>query len=128
MRCALALILAVALAGCIAGPIDTQVDGTYAYVGKRADGSIETKGTLTLRSGADTVVTGTWSLENVQGDGVLEGRRDDMKVSVDLHPGWRDHNLILMGEFKNGVITGRWQWIGFPGVMSEGTFEAKKLR
>lgn len=128
MRTMLALIVAFAVSGCITGPADTQLDGTYAYVGKRADGSIETKGNITLRTGADRAVTGTWTLENVQGDGVLEGRREDGKVSMDLHPGWRDHNLILMGEFKNGVITGRWQWIGFPGVMSEGTFEAKKLR
>ena len=128
MRFALAVFAAVLVAGCLTGPIDTQLDGTYAYVGKRADGSIETKGRITLRTGPDGAVTGTWSLENVQGDGVLEGRRDDMNVSVDLHPGWRDHNLILMGSFSNGVITGQWQWIGFPGVMSEGTFEAKKLR
>ena len=127
MRILLALS-AVVIAGCLTGPEDGSIDGTYMYVGRTAEGTVGTKGTITLQTVSDTTFTGTWTLAEIQGDGVLEGWRRNEEIFMDLHPGWRDHNLILMGKLKDGVITGRWQWIGFAGVVSEGAFEATKVR
>jgi len=116
----------VMMFGCLTDPGEFQIDGTYTYVGKKADGSIESTGSFSIWSTSDSTFFGSWVLENVQGDGKLVGWRKDGEVGMDLHPGWRDHNLLLKGTFKVRAISGTWQWVGFGGPMSEGTFEAKR--
>ncbi len=82
----------------------------------------------------DTVhVKGAWQMLNVNGAemtgiseafGRFEGQLKADSLYIDLNPQWRDNNVILYGQFKNGIYQGKWQHIGFPGVMNEGRFEA----
>jgi hypothetical protein len=55
---------------------------------------------------------------------MLEGTIDNNGISLDLNPGWRDNNTVLVGKFEDNKITGKWAWISFIGITEEGTFIA----
>lgn len=82
-----------------------------------------------------TAIAGTWAFQGVSsvdrvgpqvGSGTLAGELTGSKLSIDLNPGWRDNNVILIGSAQGEKIVGTWSWITFAGPTSNGTFEAVK--
>jgi hypothetical protein len=47
-------------------------------------------------------------------------------MTLDLNPGWVDHNLLLHGRITSYTYLGEWEQVGFIGVMARGTFSAIK--
>ncbi len=124
----LVLFCAVLASGCLTDPVeqDTMFEGRYDLVAYRDDGGLETKGWVSLAAAEDSLITGTWSLLGLEGDGSLEGWATGDEVSINLHPGWADHNFFLHGTHADGTISGRWEFVGFAGPMKGGTFIARK--
>lgn len=122
------LVLAIALPACL-NDVDRNGNleaGVYDFRTYNEDGSPYVSGTITIQLDADGKVTGAWEIEGMNGDGKLEGTLKDDVMMLNFHPGWADHNFLVQGTVDGSVIRGGWQWIGFPGVMSEGTFEAER--
>ncbi len=134
----LALILQLAAAtGCKdAGPTPpllTVPAGAFVYSALDASGSPLVRGWFTLVLTDTAHVTGEWhctSLTNrtdigpQTGDGVLAGSVVDTTLSLNLNPGWVDNNVLLSGKLTADAYRGRWAWVTFAGVSSEGAFEA----
>jgi hypothetical protein len=118
------------LIGCT--DLGTNVDGTplgyFAYTGYESTNVAIDRGWLylTIKDEAMTEppgISGRWSLKN-SGSGDLAGSLVNDTVWINLHPQFKDHNLILVGRLEGKRYWGIWQWIGFAGVMSKGTFVA----
>ena len=81
-------------------------------------------------------VSGFWDLRQVDpgatmigpqiGRGTLEGFSEDTSVWMNLNPEYADNNVFLYGTMSRAGIYGRWQYVGFPGVLSSGEFRALK--
>lgn len=56
--------------------------------------------------------------------GELEGLLRDDTLSLNLNPGFVDNNLFLLGIFTVRTYAGKWEQVGFPGVMAQGSFFA----
>ncbi|MEJ2635368.1 MAG: hypothetical protein P8184_08760 [Calditrichia bacterium] len=81
-------------------------------------------------------VTGNWHFQktaNAQnsgpqsGEGRLEGRVQDGTISINLNPDYVDNNVFLIGSYTRFRITGKWQYVSFIGVTSEGDFKAVRF-
>ena len=78
-------------------------------------------------------VSGVWQLNVRDGAehtginntfGRFEGSLKGDALYLDLHPGWIDNNVILTGVMSGRLFFGEWAYIGFPGVINQGSFEA----
>ena len=50
-------------------------------------------------------------------------------MSLNLNPGWVDNNVILNGNtFLPYRFDGMWSYVGFPGIINWGRFEATQIR
>ena len=128
MRHVLLVCILCSLSACL---LDTETNGdplsgTYDLSAWREDGSPETKGWIQITMDPDSVLSGTWQLAGVDGDGRLAGRSDGDMISMDLHPGWADHNFLLHGSRVNGEMIGSWEFVGFAGPMKSGSFTATR--
>jgi hypothetical protein len=45
-------------------------------------------------------------------------------LSINLNPDYVDNNVLLTGRFSRTGYSGQWQWVGFRGVITSGTFQA----
>ncbi len=121
---ALALMAGVGCAdngtGPQAGPI-----GLYDYVASDSLGGLYEQGILLLSVVEGATVEGSWIFGR-SGKGDLVGSISDDHFSLNLHPGWADHNLLLDGSVGSDVLTGRWVWVGFAGPMEGGPFIARR--
>lgn len=118
------------LVGCT--DLGTDVDGTpigyFGYTGYDSTNVVIDRGWLylTIKDEAmpePPVISGRWFLSN-SGSGELAGSLANDTAWINLHPHFKDHNLILVGRLEGKRYSGIWQWIGFAGVMSTGSFEA----
>lgn len=63
-----------------------------------------------------------------ENDGALSGTVARDRVSIDLHPGWADHNVLLDGRFDDdGIIKGQCSFWSFVGTDVFGSFEATPI-
>ena len=116
---------------------------SYRYTAFDDAGVKIESGTLTLvfspSSSRDHAfdLSGSWRFASVDGDttetistgsGQLEGWVDDDDAfSFDIHPGYADYNFVLSGSsLTDGAKTfsGRWEALGFAGIIATGTFTA----
>jgi hypothetical protein len=131
------LLLSLFLVGCLPGCRDLSVtpahEITYLYAAKDSEGTVRITGDLIINLENPSQLHGRWKFsgpENSQdmgaqiGKGSLEGHMEDNQFYADLHPGFRDHNVILVGDFDESKISGEWQWITIAGVTSKGDFIA----
>jgi len=137
-------LLCLGLAGCqdqgenaVDSPLPETEPSAYSYRAYTSAGILAVVGTLTLARTDSTRITGTWTLEGVSstdrvgpqvGTGILAGEFRDPKLSLDLNPGWRDNNVILIGSIQGTKIVGTWAWITFAGPTTNGTFEAVRKK
>lgn len=105
----------------------------YRYTGFSRDGAAVVRGYLRLARNDSGDVVGGWHLRAVtdsnrigpqHGHGRLVGQLRDNGLHIDLNPQNVDNNVILSGHLRRNVYAGRWQWIGFAGVLNSGTFHA----
>ena len=110
---------------------------TYKYTGYSDNGSIIISGYLWVDSVDSSIVTGRWDLKRVGneenlgpqiGKGNFKGVKDSGgSMSLNLNPEWVDNNVFLIGSLLNSSYSGDWNYVGYPGVINSGTFEAKQL-
>lgn len=113
---------------------DTTFLGEYGFAGYDTGGRTVMSGRLSFLRRDSTLVTGTWDLGPPaasaprSGKGVFAGEVVGDTVILNLDPGMADNNLFLVGGMPAGTYEGRWELVGFPGVMRTGTFFAWRLR
>jgi hypothetical protein len=107
----------------------------YIYSGYDADGIQIIKGVLNLVIDDSNRVTGTWTLQLMVrdslgrygpqvGSGNLVGGIEGDKIGLGLNPDYVDNNVLLAGTIAYWGIYGTWEYVGFPGVLNNGTFRA----
>jgi hypothetical protein len=114
--------------------VETQL--VYAYSGFNREGIRIVRGELTVFVGQAGRVTGRWHLRALvdtgrigpqHGSGALAGGLNNGTLTLNLNPRSVDNNVILTGRFDRMSYAGRWEWIGFPGVINHGTFRAVRI-
>jgi hypothetical protein len=109
--------------------------GRYSYRSYDSTGVPVVSGWFTLVFSDSIHCTGEWhflpigsptSIGPQTGDGSLVGSMHADELWVELQPQFRDNNLELVGKYDNGQFSGKWIWISFIGVTSQGTFTAKQ--
>lgn len=131
---ALAALSMILLTACQTSKTVTPLRPTYQYTAYDAKGSLVLTGTLHIDQ-VGNKVTGDWALEPADqvkpadigpqvGTGILSGSTQDNVTVINLHPQTIDNHVILRGSLRNGIFSGAWQYIGFGGVVSEGSFSA----
>lgn len=145
-----AAVLVLAAWGC--GPESTGVlDGladpvigargtnaTYLYTGYDSSGREIVRGEIVVVVDDSGDVTGSWNLDAVGdpspmigpqvGQGKLAGRAEGTVFGAGLNPDMVDNNVVLLGTIVADSITGIWEYVGFPGVLNQGTFSASRKR
>lgn len=145
-----ALATVIVFAGCskessINNPVTAELsldkatsatETAFQYVGYGRDGSVVVRGTLTLSISAAGRVTGRWAFRGIDparigpqvGRGALVGNLGNGALSINLNPQNSDNNVGLNGRFSRTEYVGRWEWVGFRGVITGGTFRAARSR
>ncbi|MCU0411540.1 MAG: hypothetical protein MUF82_03275 [Bacteroidetes bacterium] len=109
--------------------------GAYSYMSFDSSGTAIVKGWFTLTMTDSSHVTGEWNFMEIvestesslqTGHGALAGGFSNGRLIVDLHPDYRDNNLLLIGTVDGTGYSGRWEWISFAGVSNYGTFHAQR--
>jgi hypothetical protein len=85
--------------------------------------AVWTGGTIKITQTNSTDLNGSWSFQNGE-SGNLVGSIDNMKLQINLNPGFADNNMFLDGDFDGKTIKGQWYHDSFIGVDNRGTFLA----
>lgn len=111
---------------------------TYKYTGFDSTGNKIISGYLWVESTDTSSVRGRWNFKLVRyeenlgpqiGSGNFDGHKDTRgSMQLNLNPGYIDNNVILDGSLLNSHYGGSWSYIGFPGIINRGTFEAEQIR
>lgn len=111
---------------------------TYKYTGYDSTGNKIISGYLWVESTDSSIVEGRWNFKQIgtcqnigpqTGKGNFEGHKDSRgSMNLNLNPGWIDNNVILDGSLLNSHYDGSWSYIGFPGIINRGGFEAEQIR
>lgn len=90
-------------------------------------------GTLIISQIDSAQIQGSWQLaaiNNAQktgpqnGSDSLSGVFKKGAVSINLNPNFVDNNVVLQGTISSDGFNGKWEWIGFAGVLNSGGFNA----
>jgi len=110
---------------------------SYKYTGYDSTGQKVITGYLWIDSVDSSTVKGSWEFKLVGncenlGPQIGKGNFDGVKnsngnMSLNLNPGWIDNNVFLIGSFQNSYYGGDWNYVGFPGVINTGSFEAHRV-
>lgn len=122
------------LAGCQTATPVIPEPATYQYTAFDTQDQPVVTGTLRLVQTGSTV-EGTWSLKAADGvkfadigpqagDGTLTGEAGKNTLVLNLQPGSIDNKVILDARSKDRMLSGRWLYVGFGGVVAEGAFVA----
>ena len=105
----LSLFLVACLPACSDLGVTPANEITYLYAAKDSVGNVRITGDLIINFENPSQLHGSWKFsgaENSQdmgaqiGEGSLEGHTEDNQFYADLHPGFRDHNVILVGRHR----------------------------
>ncbi len=116
-------------------PTEALLGGRFQYQAYDTSGTLIVQGWFTMTIIDSTNVQGEWHFNKVgnpsniglhYGDGLLRGAFYHAGLSVGLNPNYVDNNVVLFGTIDGNSYSGTWQWIGFPGVINRGTFQAVK--
>ncbi len=126
------------LSSCGDDPSTNSSMTNYKYSGFDSTGNKIISGYLWVESTDSSIVKGGWNFklilneENLGpqiGSGNFEGHKDSRgSMQINLNPGFVDNNVILDGSLLNSHYDGSWSYIGFPGIINQGTFEAEQIR
>lgn len=112
---------------------------SYKYTGYDSSWNKIIEGYLRIDSIDSVEVKGGWRFNRVSdcenigpqiGHGNFDGIANPLgTLSLNLNPGMRDNNVLLDCSTRLPYrIDGRWSYIGFPGVINWGRFEAEQIR
>ena len=135
MKQYLLLIAAVVFLSCKSPtePFTKLIEGTYNYFAYDSNDQLIVTGTLIISQIDSTQIQGSWQLvavNNAQktgpqnGSGSLSGVLKKGAVSINLNPNFVDNNVVLQGTMSSAGFNGKWEWIGFAGVLNSGSFNA----
>jgi len=141
---ALAVVLGLACGNGIPDPAVAprfeDLAGAFEYRAYDGSGRLLLVGTVTLATGEDSTLTGTWEIRWAPGadttatvgpqvgTGTLGGRYGEEHTLVDLNPGWADNNVYLLAEDADeGHLAGQWQHSTLIGPAADGPFELRRL-
>ncbi|HSW56008.1 MAG TPA: hypothetical protein VLH59_13045 [Ignavibacteriaceae bacterium] len=139
-----AIIISIALASfllfsfCSEDSPTNSLMRTYKYTGYDSTGNKIIEGYLWIDSIDSIEVKGKWRFELVSncenigpqiGHGSFEGTTNMLgTLSLNLNPGMIDNNVLLQCSMRLPYrIDGQWRYIGFPGVINWGRFEANLI-
>jgi hypothetical protein len=110
---------------------------TYKYTGYDSTWNKIIIGYLWFDSVDSTVIKGRWDFKRLSneenlgpqiGKGNFEGITMLGRMSFNLNPEMIDNNIILDGStLRPRRFEGTWSYIGYPGVINWGRFEATQL-
>ncbi|GBD94074.1 hypothetical protein BMS3Abin05_01671 [bacterium BMS3Abin05] len=109
--------------------------GAFQYAGYDSTGVVIVQGWLSLSFEDSTAITGKWQLQKVgeathigpqTGTGTLAGSIRLGKIFLNLNPQIVDNNVAITGDFAKNRFSGKWQYIGFAGLLNWGPFTAEK--
>lgn len=130
------LILIFAIACSEDSPTSSSTN-LYKYTGYDSTWNKIITGKLWIDLSDSVEVKGTWVF-NVVGDcknigpqtgkGTFYGTKDMLgTMTLNLNPGMIDNNVILNGTMRlPDRFDGGWSYVGFPGVINHGRFEAHR--
>ncbi len=107
----------------------------YQYEAYNSLGVLVVEGWFRIETQDSTFISGVWDFDPVgnpenigpqTGNGFFTGHLDGDQIRMELNPDMVDNNVSLYGTFTATVITGEWQFTGFPGLINEGSFYAEK--
>ncbi len=112
-----------------------KISGDYSYSAYDNRGTKVVEGTMRIRLEDSARISGSWEFRSVtdsptgevgpqKGSGTLVGDVHLSLVGINLNPNYADNNVVLFGTFDGSTILGNWQFVGFPGVLNQGTFRA----
>jgi hypothetical protein len=105
-------------------PVNPGDLGTFSYVAFDNSGTPIVRGILVLHADNEKI-SGSWQFADGR-SGELAGFIDNDALILDLNPGWVDNNLVLHGRMTGKTYAGKWEQIGFKGIMAQGTFTATR--
>jgi hypothetical protein len=110
----------------------------YKYTGYDSSWNKIITGYLWVDSIDSVEVKGRWDFKLVNteenfgpqiGSGNFEGHKDTRgSMQINLNPDLIDNNVVLDGSLLNSHYDGSWSYIGFPGLINCGRFEAIQIR
>jgi hypothetical protein len=112
---------------------DGNTDGIYIYTAYSRNGVPVVRGRLVFSRIDSVRVLGRWRLRALgdttrigpqHGRGSLVGHLQGSALYINLNPGNADNTVLLNGELRRRGYFGRWEWVGFPGVLNGGMFRA----
>lgn len=112
---------------------------SYKYTGYDSSWNKIIEGYLWIDSIDSIKVKGGWRFDLVSncekigpqiGKGNFEGIANPLgTLSLNLNPGMIDNNVFLQCSMRLPYgMDGQWSYIGFPGIINWGRFEAEQLR
>ena len=136
-----ALIISIALASfllfssCSEDSLTSSSLTIYKYSGYDSTGNKIITGYLWIDSIDSVEVKGRWrfylvsNCENIGpqiGHGNFEGTANPLgTLSLNLNPGMIDNNVLLQCSMRLPYrMDGQWSYVGYPGVINAGSFEA----
>ncbi len=112
-----------------------EEDRPYNYDAYDSTGVHIVTGWFWITEQDSSAIAGEWeffkveNLENIGpqiGSGHFIGYQKSTEIQLELNPDMADNNVSLYGTFTGTTINGEWQCTGFPGLINEGSFHAKK--
>lgn len=110
-------------------------EAAYDYTARDSSAEV-VRGILWIAVDDSGRIAGRWQLEQVRptsspigpqtGEGELVGMIEEAEFWINLNPEYADNNVFLVGTSGDDGLKGVWQFLGFPGVLGRGTFEAHK--
>jgi hypothetical protein len=106
---------------------------SFTYTGFDRSGNEIVRGILEIYYRDSTTVGGSWKFTATGsapdigpqvGKGTLEGTALGDTLFLNLNPGFADNNVFLSGVLHGGSFSGTWTWVGFAGVINQGTFRS----
>ena len=113
--------------------VESVPSNAYQYKAYDTTGYLIVQGWMTIVVHDSTNIDGEWHFTKVDdpqnigphfGDGTFHGAFDHGNLSLNLNPEFVDNNIMLQGRFASKSFSGKWFWIGLPGGLNHGGFEA----
>jgi len=107
--------------------------GSFQYTGFDSTGKTVVTGWICFSFKDSILISGKWNLQKSgtilqlgpqTGSGILTGRIQHGKITINLNPNQIDNNVYLFGDYHPQQFSGKWSYSGYPGIVNSGSFQA----